>query len=132
MASKMHPELYQYLPKKITLLNSLLFQLDAANSRKESGDTHFLCDISGVCEADNPEEDDTTSNCFFCGTELIKHANGNWYHHSAYDDDGKLIDERYQTHGYGGSKRGDPTTEEERDVMELKQKIDELVLTLNI
>jgi len=121
-----HDDLISFLPKKYIELNRLLFEKDRLEDNIKYGDTTSLCDIHGICEVDNPSDDDTVGNCFYCGTELRKH-NNSWYHHTAFDRFGDIIDESFQTHDYYGAKYGEPTSLEARELLEITAKINEII-----
>lgn len=120
--------IYEYLPNNIKKLNKLLFDIDVAKYEVEEGDTNSLCNISGVCEVNKEDLNREVGSCYFCGTELIKHSNGDWYHYSAYDDKGILKDEGYQTHNNYGASYPDHTSEEQRTLSKLKEKLKEFLL----
>lgn len=126
---KLHPDMYKYLSEDQIKLNKLLFDLDEAIDLHENGDTHFLCDIHGVCSAvdDKKGKDDGfKSECFFCGADLIVYK-GNYYHYSAFHDMEafKRNYTSYTTHNHFKYTYGtDPVSTEQEKVFEIKKEID--------
>jgi hypothetical protein len=122
-----HKDLSKYFSDDLKKINRLLFAIDQAVWNVNYGEPHFLCD-NGACEVSKEYIDDDIGNCFYCGTELIKH-NGDWYHHTAFID-GVLIDENFQTHNNYGAAFPDPKTEEEKELIKRKKALEEFLLTL--
>jgi len=116
--------LEQYFSKDLFKINNLLHRIDELKTEIEYGHSHFICDIHGICEVtqQDDEDDSDIGSCFFCGTEL-RRVNGDWYHNTAFDDNNNLIDLTYQTHNYAGSQPGEPTTEEERELVEVQEQL---------
>jgi len=119
-----HKDLQKYFSKELLEINKLLHEIERVKYEVEHGDSHFICDIHGICEVEKYDEEGSSDigSCCFCGTEL-RRVDGEWYHYSAFDDNDLLIDKDYQTHGYNGFQHGEPTTEEERELESLKEKL---------
>jgi hypothetical protein len=124
---EIHPNMYKYLTSNQRKINRLLYQIENLTEViKGDYDTTPLCEVNGICEVVTFSENDTIGNCHYCGAEISQHRNGNWYHWSAYDLNGELEDENYQTHGNYGVKPGDPCTVEARELEEFKIELEEL------
>jgi len=121
---EINDKLEQYYSKDLIKINILLNKIDNLKYEVEHGDTHFLCDISGVCEVEKVDDDADCDigSCFFCGTEL-RRVNDDWYHNTAFDDNYHLIDSSYQTHNYMGSKAGQPRSVEERNLEDVEDEL---------
>jgi len=122
---KQNKDLEKYFSKELFEINDLLNKIETMEYEVEYGDSHFICDIHGICEVEKDDDEGSYNigSCCFCGTEL-RRVNGEWYHYSAFDDEWNLIDENYQTHGYNGFQHGEPTTEEERELFDLRKKLE--------
>jgi hypothetical protein len=128
---KLHNNLKNYLSKDLLTLNQLLFELDEAKHEHEDGDTHFLCDVSGICAATDDEDgkpDGYISYCFFCGAELTIFK-GDFYHYSAFNDMEKFSENymTYITHNHQDLEYGKHAVSKEQErVFELEDKINKL------
>lgn len=130
---EIHKNLEKYFSDDLKRINKILFEIDRLQYEHDNGDFHPLCDISGICEADESEEgkpDGYVTNCYYCGTEL-EVFKGNFYHYSAFhlpDFFENYIS--YNTHNHRGTNSG-PTTVEEREIEELKSELNKLKHKIN-
>jgi len=109
--------------KTLNRINEIYLKIEELEYTIEYGDTTPLCDINGICEVITWKDTDDFGFCHYCGSEIIKDINGGWYHHSAFDENNKLIDEDYQTHENYGVTLNDPTSVEQRELFELEEEL---------